>query len=431
MIVRLSSNAQRAVVVAASFAVALVFSYFSIRNALAADYVGLQSVQRVERAVRLEPTDPQNWYLLGRYWQYILEDPEAARGIHSCLTALSLNPGSWEIWLDLATVYETEGNPAAAREAFLRAKKIYPLSAEVSWRYGNFLLRQGERDPAAIEMRLAVAADPKRGAEAFSRTLRAGFDIETILDRVLPPISDAYLDVIRDQTAARQTDNALKVWDRLASLHPRISMYDSFPLIGALTAEKRIAEASRAWDQAVLFSGLNDLPNPQGSVLWDGGFESNVKDGGFSWLISQGNRNAQSSIDTQEKHSGNRSVRIIFDGKSNTYFSEICHYVPVKPSTRYLFSAWVKTKALTSDQGIRFQLHSLGAQDTSSVVTSEVHGSVTWTLLELPWSSAKDVQELQVCVVRLPSAEAENKIQGSAWVDDVVLVPRPAEHPKP
>src|SRR5260370_4113737 len=274
MIVRVSSNAQRAVVFAASFAAALALSYFSIRNALAAHYVGLQTGQSFERAVQLEPSDPQNWYLLGRYWQYNLEDPEAARATHSYLTALSLNPASWEIWLDLATVYETESNPGAARDPFLRAKKIYPLSAEVSSRYGNFLLRQGERDPAAIEMRLAVAADPKRGAEAFSRALRAGFDIETVLDRVFPPISDAYLDVIRDQTADRHTDNALKVWDRLASLHPRISMFDSFPLVGALMTGERIAEASRVWDQAVLFSGLNALPNPQGSLFWDIGFQS-------------------------------------------------------------------------------------------------------------------------------------------------------------
>src|SRR6266849_10048380 len=199
MILRLSSNTQRAVVVAASFAVALILSYFSIRNALAAHYADLQTAEGYEGAVRLEPTDPQNWYLLGRYWQYNLEDPDAARAIHSYLVALSLNPASSETWLDLATVYELEGNPAAARDAFLRAKKIYPLSAEVSWRYGNFLFRQGERDPAAVEMRLAIAADPKRGAEAFSRALRGGFDIETILGRVLPPISDAYLDVIRDQ----------------------------------------------------------------------------------------------------------------------------------------------------------------------------------------------------------------------------------------
>src|SRR5216684_2758047 len=308
MILRLSSNAQRAVVVAVSFSVALVLSYFSIRNALADHYVGLQTGQGFERAVQLEPTDPQNWYLLGRYWQYNLEDPDATRAIHSYLTALSLNPASWEIWLDLATVYETEGNPAAARDAFLRAKKIYPLSAEVSWRYGNFLLRQGERDPAAIEMRLAVAADPKRGAEAFSRALRAGFDIETILDRVLPPISDAYLDVIRDQITDKHTDNALKVWDRLASLHPRISLYDSFPLVGALMTERRIAEASRVWNQAISFAGLAELQGPPASILWDGGFESGLTGGGFTWLYSEGVRDVQIGFDTQEKHSGNHSL---------------------------------------------------------------------------------------------------------------------------
>ena len=85
MILRLSSNAQRAVVVAASFSVALVLAYFSIRNALAAHYVGLQTGQSCERAVHLEPTEPQDWYLLGRYWQYNLEDPDATGAIHSDL----------------------------------------------------------------------------------------------------------------------------------------------------------------------------------------------------------------------------------------------------------------------------------------------------------------------------------------------------------
>ncbi|HEV1995952.1 MAG TPA: hypothetical protein VGR03_16585 [Candidatus Acidoferrum sp.] len=431
MILRLYSNAQRAVLVSASFVVALLLSYFSIRNALATHYAGLQTAEAYERAALLEPANPFNWYLLGRYWQYNLEDPNAARAIRSYLSALSLNPASSETWLDLATAYESEANPVAARDAFLHAKKVYPLSADVSWRYGNFLLRQGEREPAFTEMRLAVVADPKRAAEAFSRSLRAGSSIETTLDRVLPPISEAYLDVIWDQTTDGHTGNALKVWDRLASLHPRFSLYDSFSLVGALMTEKRIAEASRVWDQAVLFAGLSDLQGPPGSVLWDGGFESNVTAGGFSWLHSEGFRGVQIGMDTQEKHSGNRSLRLIFDGKSNINFTGVCHYVPARPSTAYRFSAWVRTRALTSDQGIRFQLHSLGTQDTSTAVTSEVHGTAPWTRIELPWSSGKDVQELQVCLVRFPSQEAENKIQGTAWVDDVALVPEPAEHPKP
>src|SRR6266481_1961746 len=177
MILRLSSSSRRAALVAFSFAAAFILSYFSIRNALAAHYAGLQTAASLERAVQLEPANPRNWRLLGRYWQYNLEDPDTARAIRSYHSALSLNPASWETWLDLAAAYESESNPAEARDAFLHAKKVYPLSAE-----------------------------------AFSRSLRAGSSIETTLDRVLPPISEAYLDVIRDQASDGYTGNALKVW---------------------------------------------------------------------------------------------------------------------------------------------------------------------------------------------------------------------------
>lgn len=427
----LSSTAQRATLVAASFAIAFILSFFSIRNAFAVHYAGLQTAEAIERATRLEPADSRNWYLLGRYWQYNLENPNVERAIRSYVSAVSLNPASWQSWLDLAASYESDDNLAAARDAYMHAKKDYPLSAEVSWRYGNFLLRQGELEPALAEMRLAVEADPKRAADAFYRSLRAGSSFETALDRVLPPVSDAYLDVIREQSEDRHTENALKVWDRLVSLHPRISLYDSFPLVGALMTEGRIAEASRVWDQAVLFAGLADLEGPPGSVLWDGGFESSVKNGGFSWLISEPFRGVQVGFDTQERHSGNRSLRLIFDGNSNINFAGVCHYLPIQSSTAYRFSAWVRTRALSTDQGIRFKLHSIGTEDTSSAVTSEVHGTTPWVLVQLPWSSGKDDQELQVCLVRFPSEEAGNKIQGTAWVDDVAMVPEPAEHPKP
>jgi len=432
MILRLSSNAQRATLVAASFAVAFTLSFFSIRNAFAVHDAGLQTAEAIERATRLEPADSRNWYLLGRYWQYNPGDPNAASSTRSYLSALSLNPASWQSWLDLAATYESDDNLAAARDAYLHAKNVYPLSAEVSWRYGNFLLRQGELEPAFAEMHLAVEADPKRAAEAFSRSLRAGSSFETALDRILPPISDAYLDVIREQSEDRQTENALKVWDRLVSLRPRISLYDSFPLVGALMTEKRIADASRVWDQGVLLAGLAELQGPPGTGLWDGGFESNVKNGGFSWLISEASRGVQIGFDTQEKHSGDRSLRLIFDGTSNINFASVCHYVPTQPSAAYRFSAWVRTRALTTDQGIRFQLHAIGIHDTPYAVTSEVHGTTPWTRVELLWSSGRDVQEMQVCLVRFPSEEANNnKIQGTAWVDDVALVPEPAEHPIP
>src|ERR1700687_1609487 len=405
MILRLSNSAHRGIFVVAAFALAITLSYSSIRNARAVHFAGLQTFEGIEHATHLEPDNARNWYLLGRYCQYNLENPGARPAIRAYVSALSLNPASSEIWLDLASAYESEADLVDARDAFLHAKKVYPLSAEGSWRYGNFLLRQGELEPAFTEMRLAVEADPKRAAEAFSRSLRAGSSIETTLDRVLPHISEAYLDVIWDQSKAGHTRSALEVWDRLASPQPRFSLQDSFPLVDSLMAERRIAEASRVWDKAVLFAGLADLQGPQGSVLWDGGFESNVTGGGFSWLFSEECGDVQIGMDTQEKHSGNRSVRLIFDGKSNINFAGVCHYVPVQPSTAYRFSAWVRARALTTDQGIRFQLHSLGTQDTSTAVTLDVHGSAPWTRIELHWSSGKDVQELHVCLDRFPSED--------------------------
>jgi len=431
MILRLYSNAQRGLLVVASFAVALILSYFSIRNALAANYAGLQTPEAYERATYLEPANPRNWYLLGRYWQYNLEDPDAARAIRSYLSALSLNPGSSNAWLDLATTYESEGNLTAARDAFLHAKRVYPLSPEVSWRYGNFLLRQRELEPAFAEMRHAVEADPGRGAEAFSRSLRVEPNIKKILDRILPPIGEVYVDVIWDQITDGQTDIALQVWDRLVAIHPRVPLRDVFPLVGALRNTKRITDARRVWDQAVLVAGMTDLQGPPGSVLWDGGFESGVTGGGYSWLFPEGLRNVQISIDAQEKHTGNHSLRLTFDGKSIVSSTDICHYVPVQPLTSYRFSAWVKTRAVTTDQGVRFQLRSLGTQDTPVAVTPDVHGSEPWTRIEVPWSSGNGVQELQVCLVRLLSDQIENKIKGTTWVDDVALVPESAEHSKP
>src|SRR3989442_8024385 len=241
MILRLSSPAQRgALILGASFA-AVFLSYFGIRNARADHFAGLPTRQALDRATELEPGNARNWYILGRYWQFSLEDSDAQKAIGAYKTAVSVNPRSTVSWLGLGSAYESEGDLAHAREAFLQAKKTYPLSAEVAWQYGNFLLRLGELEPAFAEMRRAVESDPKRGAESFSRAFRAAPDVDRILNRALPPNRDVYVDVIGDQISGGQTDIALQVWDRLVAIHPPLPFRDGFYLISALGNNKRNA----------------------------------------------------------------------------------------------------------------------------------------------------------------------------------------------
>ena len=91
--------------------------------------------------------------------------------------AIALNPVATDAWLDLGTAYELDGKSKEAREAYLQAKKSYPVSADVSWRYGNFLLREGEQTQAYEELRRAIEADPLRAAAAFSRVYRSNPNI--------------------------------------------------------------------------------------------------------------------------------------------------------------------------------------------------------------------------------------------------------------
>jgi tetratricopeptide (TPR) repeat protein len=373
--------------------------------------------------VKLEPDNPLNWFLLGRHWQYNLEESDSARAIQAYRTALSLDPRSANTWLELATTYEGENDTAAARDAFLNAKRVYPLSAEVSWRYGNFLLLTGELPQAFAEIRHSVSIDPIRAREAVSRCWRVEPNIQVILDEVLPANGPVYLDAIRELMADAQLGPALTVWGRLVSIHPRLHLSEAMPFVDVLLFARRSEDARRVWSDATSLSETPATGDPPGSVVWDGGFESGVLGGGLSWSFPSLRTGVQVGIDSREKHSGQRSLELGFDGKHNVNFADVCHAAIVQPATGYKLSAWVRTQALTSDQGIRLRLEWIENQHAASADTGEFHGTQDWTRIELPWVSPPEVRQLRVCVARNPSDEYGVRIHGSAWVDDVSLVP--------
>ena len=432
MILRLSTSAERAALAVLALLLAAFLSYFSIRNACAEHFAGLETPNGLSRALELEPGNARSWFLFGHYWLYNLEDPDVPRAIRAYQTSLALDPRSAETWLDLAAAYESQNDVAAARDAFRNAKQAYPLSAEVAWRYGNFLLRVGQQDAAFDEIRQAVLADHHRASEAVSRCLRVNPDLSAVLDRVVPPSRDVYLDLISNLVLDNDVPGALLVWSRLAALHPRIRITDIHFLVDALRYTKQSRLARQVWDQATAFAGLTQLHDPPGSVVWDGSFESGFSGYDFAWRIPPLTGGVETFLDTSEKHSGKRSLRLTFDGKHNVNFLDVCQYVVVEPSTAYRFSAWVLARSITSDEGIRFYLNPIPSSPGSPPVsTSDIRGTQPWTRMEVPWSSAKDTRELEICLQRNASDGPDSRIQGAAWIDDVALTPEPPGPPKP
>jgi tetratricopeptide (TPR) repeat protein len=93
------SRSTRLVILALAVLTAGFLSFSSIRTAIATHYLELNTVNGFEKAVELEPSNPVNWYSLGRYWQFNIENPDLDRAVSAYRKALELNPRSAEIWL--------------------------------------------------------------------------------------------------------------------------------------------------------------------------------------------------------------------------------------------------------------------------------------------------------------------------------------------
>ena len=429
MILRLSDSLSRGLVVVGALFVGLWLSFFGLRAAIARYGFEGNSAERLELAVRLEPDNPAYWYLLGRYQQYSLEEADSAGAQYSFRKAIALNPLDTDAWLDLATSYELEGKTGEAREAYLQAKKSYPTSADVSWRYGNFLLRQGDQPEAYAELRRAIEADPQRAAAAFSRAYRASRDIDQILNQLLPPRQSAYIGMINEAISEKQLAVAQTIWARLLTLHPRIEVRDVERLVAELLVAGEYDEARRVWDQGVATVKLPPLLEPQGSVVWDPSFESDANGYSFAWKFNPIVQGVSIGLDRTERHSGSQSLRLSFDGRHNPDLEAACTIATVQPGTAYRFSGWIKTKEITTEYGVGFRLRSV--EDNTVVHLRELHGSNPWTPVEQTWIAGKNIHGVQICVTREPSENPEVRISGNAWVDDVNLVPLPTESHEP
>ena len=431
MILRLPNSRSRALVVLAALLVALWLSSFGMRSAIARYGAEGESLKRLELAVRLEPSNPDYWYRLGRYQQYNLDNPNSTLAENAYRKAIALNPLATNAWLDLATAYELEGKSIEARKAYLEAKKSYPTSGDVAWRYGNFLLRQGQLDEAYMEMRRAIAADPHLAASAFSRAYRADPDIDRIMEKLLPPQQAAYVEMINEAVSEQQLAVSQTLWSRLLFLHPRLTMRDFERLVAGLLSSGDDGEARRAWDQGVATMNLPALLEPQGSLVWDPSFESGIAGYSFAWQFKPIVQGVSIGLDREEKHSGAQSLRLSFDGEHNPDLEAACTLTVVRPATTYGFSGWMKTKNITTEFGVGFRLHLEGASGGSIVDTKQLYGTNAFTRIDQTLTTGPDTRRVEICVIREASDKPGLRISGTAWVDDVNLVPEPAERSKP
>lgn len=416
MIFKLSERARIGFVFVAVALVGLL-AWVSIRVAVARYYFDLGTFDGIDRATRLEPQNAQYWHFLGRYLSESIEHQDLPRAINCFRTSLDRDPESADTWLDLAGAYESEGDAAEARKAFIEAKRSYPASAEVSWRYGNFLVRQNDLAAGMLEMRHAVEQDPKRGIQALFICRRFERTFDVILNQDLPPSSSVYLDLLWELTTERDNNDALKVWARLVALKPRLQEREVFFFVDGLLNGQRAAEAQKVWEEALPFMGVPPTGDPPGSAIWDGGFETTLINGGLAWRIEPYD-SVRIGYDNQVKHSGGRSLRIDITERDISDVVGVCKSVVVEPNTAYEFAAWMRTRDLAEEGSIMFSL-AADSPRTQVTATVKLSGTNDWTRVSTPWRSPNNSHLLHLCLSRKPVFQ---QVPATVWVDDVSLL---------
>jgi tetratricopeptide (TPR) repeat protein len=421
---------RRRLIFAGMFIAAGTLSFLAARHELAAHRATSKDPEMWLRAAEIEPSNGDLWYQLARYRQLDLEHSDLPLAISYYQRAISVNAGSSFYWMDLAGAFENSGQLPQAEQAFRKARQLYPISAEAAWRFGNFLLRQGRMLEAFQQIHDAVVADPKLTALAVSRCWQSTQDIERILKNVLPDQPDANWGAMRFFVQARQPVPAMAVWKRIAENHVSFTVSAAFPLLDMLIEIGHSDDAQTVWMQALLASGIAAGKDSNGSLIWNGGFEQELLDGGFDWRVSP-LEGAKMSLDEQTAHSGRRALRLDFEGTANIDFQNIWQYVTVQPATPYRFSAFFRTDDLSTDSGIRFEIRDVSRPGNQPRFTPNIVGTQSWSEGGIDFVTGADTRLLEIVLRRTRREKLGNRIRGTAWVDDVSLLRLPVSNGQP
>lgn len=374
------------------------------------------------KAARLEPGGADYRRHLGLYEQWGVGKGDIHEAVRDLRLATRIDPRSAGLWMDLADAYQAAGDSAHAQEAYAKAQADYPMSAEVAWRYGSFLLYEGKYSQGYREVKRALLVEPSLGTSAVAECWQANRQIRAILAQALPAKSQFYVAAIDYFLSQQEVDPALAVWNRQVALGLPVKMPQAIPLVNELIDQNRMMDAEQAWRQALQATQWPRNGSGGDSLVFNGGFEQDIVNGGFGWREVPV-RGARFGYGKHVAQSGPRSMRIEFDGKVNLDFQNLYQDVPVQPRTSYHFSAYVRTREISTASGIRLEIVDPRHPSEVQILTPNLVGTNPWTPVEADFETGADTELLEILVRRVPEWRFDNKLRGTVWIDDVTLTP--------
>ncbi len=397
--------------------------YFVARRGIGAWYFQKKTPEAMQAAIFWDPQNAQYYDALAtlRHFYADSEDPNEQVTLYE--RATSLSPQNAQFWADLGAAYDWAGNREGAMHAFERARELFPNSPEIQWKLANFYVRTGKAAESLRALRKVLVGGGVSREDAFALAERATQDKKTVLEQMVPPEAPILFDYLNYEAKEGDLSAAGQVWERLLRLKLPFELPESFFYLDMLVQKKKTEQLAKAWSAlGERFPEKLGSLTASGNLVANGSFESDILNGGLDWRVVPV-EGVKVSVDSVEAFDGKRCVRIEFDGARNVDYGHLFQYVLVRPGTRYRFSAYMRTEGITTDSGPRFQVFDAYDAAKEFATTENKVGTTGWTEQRLELKTPADTRLLLIRVARPASSKFENKIAGSAWIDEVRLTP--------
>ena len=345
------------------------------------------------------------------------KDENVQQAISLFREVLQRDPQDPYRWLDLGDAFLEAEQKKPARYCFGQVLALAPHSASLLLRVADFHFLIGENQEALPITARILALIPDYDSVIFSDYIRSVDRAEDVLRFGLPEDSRAAKSWLQFLIQAGRLDDAQRAWDWVVG-HGYADSALAGEYVEFLIRQGHPDWAASAWAQRM---GARADDYDKSTYLFNGDFESDPAQSPLDWNVAR-TEGVEVIRDCTTAWSGKCSLRISFAGTQNFGFAAASQLAFVRPGT-YRFQAFIRTEALTTDQGIRFRISDAELPTRLDEVLGQFTGSNPWSSVDHDFVVAPKTRLLRIEVIRQPSMKFDNKISGTAWIDDLKLEP--------
>jgi len=365
-----------------------------------------------QTALSLAPHDPSAaWLFVNTKNSDANRKPEIDTG-----DVVKLSPSDFRWWIELGREREQAGDASSAEKALQKAVELAPNYTFPHWQLGNFYLRQNRGDEAFRELAKVAETNTLYGEQVYSIAWEY-FDRDTArLEQIAGTTPEARANLAKFFAGKGQAEECLRIWNTLTDEEKEATAVGKRDIAQALFDKGFYRSAVEFIRQ------LGIEPEAKAEIVQNAGFEKPIgeaKDAYFGWKIAPVEK-MDVKLDPTQKHGGNRSLRVNFNGYSAPTLNGIYQIIAVEAKMRYRLSFWLRTENLKSAGAPNLEIYNAVDNKNVAVSSSFPVGTNDWQQIKVEFTAPENTEGVAIRTTRVYCGE-NCPIIGAFWYDDFRL----------